>query len=246
MVSSECAPLAKTGGLADVVGALPTALRDYGDQAAVVIPRYGGIDLTSARRVYDGLSVWLGPVRHDVTVYQAPAEFPLYLIDCPPLFDRPGYYGSSGVDYPDNHIRFAVFARAALGVARYLFRPDILHCHDWQAGLVPVYLRSTLAGDPTFLGVRTLFVQQLVQRTSVVHLALQRLVPIDLCLQAGELGRDLCRPLRIVPEPGIGRLTFELTELRALAVDVKGTPSRQRHARRSSRGVPCDRSSAEA
>src|SRR5437763_8488634 len=63
----------------------------------------------------------------------------------------------SGMDYPDNHIRFAVFARAALGVARYLFRPDILHCHDWQAGLVPAYLRSTFAADPTFAGVKTLF-----------------------------------------------------------------------------------------
>ena len=157
MVSSEAAPLAKTGGLADVVGALPAALRDFGDETAVVIPRYGSIDLSSARRVYENLPVWLGGVRHDTVVYQAPAEFPLYLVDCPVLFDRTGYYGASGVDYPDNHIRFAVFARAALGVARYLFRPDIFHCHDWQAGLVPVYLRSTFAGDPTFAGVRTLF-----------------------------------------------------------------------------------------
>src|SRR5208283_4773323 len=62
-----------------------------------------------------------------------------------------------GVDYPDNDIRFAVFARAALGVARRLFPPDVLHCHDWQAGLVPAYLRTTLAGDPTFMGMKTLF-----------------------------------------------------------------------------------------
>jgi starch synthase len=157
MVSSEAAPLAKTGGLADVVGALPAALREYGDETAVVIPRYGSIDLAPARLVYDRLAVHLGATRYDTAVYQAPAEFPLYLIDCPPLFDRPGFYGSGGMDYPDNHIRFAVFARAALGVARYLFRPDIFHCHDWQAGLVPVYLRSTFAGDPTFAGVRTLF-----------------------------------------------------------------------------------------
>jgi starch synthase len=157
MVSSEAAPLAKTGGLADVVGALPAALRDFGDETAVVIPRYGSIDLSASRRVYENLTVWLSGVRHDIVVYQAPAEFPLYLVDCPPLFDRPGFYGTSGLDYPDNHIRFAVFARAALGVARYLFRPDIFHCHDWQAGLVPGYLRSTLASDPTFAGVRTLF-----------------------------------------------------------------------------------------
>ena len=177
MVSSECAPLAKTGGLADVVGSLPAALRDFGDEAAVVIPRYGSIDLTSARRVYDNLPVFLGPNRHDTTIYQAPAEFPLYLVDCPPLFDRTGFYGSGGMDYADNHIRFAVFARAALGVARHLFRPDILHCHDWQAGLVPVYLRSTFAGDPTFLGVRTLF--------TIHNLGYQGLFPPSALAEAG-------------------------------------------------------------
>jgi len=157
MVSSEAAPLAKTGGLADVVGSLPSALRAFGDEAAVVIPRYGSIDLKNARRVYDRLSVYFGPARHDISIYQASAEFPLYLVDCPALYERKGFYGESGVDYPDNHIRFAVLARAALAVARFLFRTDVFHCHDWQAGLVPAYLRTTFASDPTFLGVRTLF-----------------------------------------------------------------------------------------
>lgn len=159
MVSSEAAPLAKTGGLADVVGSLPHYLRSNGDETAVVIPRYGSIDLKGTRRVYDSMPVFLGPARYDTAIYQAPAEFPLYMVDCPPLFAlaRQGFYGEDGVDYPDNHIRFAVFARAALGVARHLFRPDILHCHDWQAGLVPAYLNTTFATDPTFLGVKTLF-----------------------------------------------------------------------------------------
>jgi starch synthase len=157
MVSSEAAPLAKTGGLADVVGSLPVALQESGDRAAVVIPRYGSIDLKGSRRVYDALPVFLGADRYDTTIYQAPEEFPFYLVDCPPLFGHKGLYGESGVDYPDNHIRFAVFCRAALGVARNLFRSDILHCHDWQAGLVPTYLKSTYASDPTFFGVKTLF-----------------------------------------------------------------------------------------
>src|SRR5437763_1133611 len=84
----------------------------------------------------------------------------------------------SGMDYPDNHIRFAVFACAALGVARHLFLPDILHCHDWQAGLVPAYLRTTFASDPTFLGVKTLFTihnlgyQGLFPPTALVDVAL--------------------------------------------------------------------------
>ena len=157
MVSSEAAPLAKTGGLADVVGSLPSALRALGDEAAVVIPRYACIDLKTARRVYDRLSIHFGPARIDVSIYQAPAEFPLYLVDCPALFERKGFYGELGVDYPDNHIRFAVLARAALAVARFLFRTEVFHCHDWQAGLVPAYLRTIFATDPTFLGVKTLF-----------------------------------------------------------------------------------------
>ena len=121
MVSSEAAPLAKTGGLADVVGALPAALRDYGEEVAVVIPRYGSIDLKNARRVFDHMAVHFGPDRYDLAIYQAPEEYPLYLVDCPPLYDRDGFYGEAGLDYPDNHMRFAVFARAALGVARGLF-----------------------------------------------------------------------------------------------------------------------------
>src|SRR4051812_33985665 len=157
MISSEAAPFAKTGGLADVLGALPAALRNFGDETAVVIPRYGSISLANARRVYDSLPVHLGTATYPTSIFQVPAEYPVYMVDCPPLFDRKAFYGEAGLDYPDNHIRFAVFARAALGVARWIFKADILHCHDWQAGLVPAYLRGTLAGDPTFLGVKTLF-----------------------------------------------------------------------------------------
>ena len=157
LIASEAAPFAKTGGLADVVGSLPSALRAFGVEVAVVIPRYGSIDLKNARRVWDNLPVYFGPVSYPVSIYQAAAEYPVYLVDCPPLYDRKGFYGESGMDYPDNHIRFAVFCRAALGVARVLFRTDIFHCHDWQSGLVPAYLRTTFASDPTFLGCRTLF-----------------------------------------------------------------------------------------
>src|SRR5262252_2842583 len=101
MVSSEAAPLAKTGGLADVVGALPAALRGCGDDVAVVIPRYGFIDLKGMRRVWNDGTVFLGPARYDAAIYQAPEQFPLYLVDCPLLYDRKGFYGEGGVDYPD-------------------------------------------------------------------------------------------------------------------------------------------------
>jgi starch synthase len=157
MISSEAAPFAKTGGLADVVGSLPAALHAFGDEVAVVIPRYGSIDLKHARRVWENLTVHLGLAAFPVTIYQAAAEYPVYLVDCPPLFERKGFYGDSGLDFPDNHIRFAVFARAALTIARVLFRTEVFHCHDWQSGLVPAYLRTTFASDPTYMGCRTLF-----------------------------------------------------------------------------------------
>lgn len=157
MVSSEVAPFAKTGGLADVVGSLPFALRALGDEVAVVLPRYGFIDLAGARPVYDPLPIFLGPVRYDASIHQPEGEFPVYLVDCPPLFGRKDLYGDARGDYPDNHIRFAVLARAALVVARSLFRTEIFHCHDWQAGMVPAYLHTTFAGDPTFMGMKTLF-----------------------------------------------------------------------------------------
>jgi len=157
MVASEAAPYAKTGGLADVVGSLPAALQAQGEEVAVVIPRYGSISLKNARRVYDRLSIYLGRDRFDTAIYQTPAAFPVYLVDCPPLFERKGFYGESGLDYPDNQIRFAVFCRAALSIARGFFRTDIFHCHDWQSGLVPAYLRTSFATDPTFIGCKTLF-----------------------------------------------------------------------------------------
>ena len=104
MVSSEAAPFAKTGGLADVVGSLPSALRSFGDEVAVVIPRYASIDLKTAHRVWDHLPVHFGPVSFPVSIYQATADYPVYLVDCPLLYDRKGFYGESGMDYPDNQI----------------------------------------------------------------------------------------------------------------------------------------------
>src|SRR5205085_4459257 len=122
--------------------------------------------------------VHFGPAVYETTIFQAPAPYPVYLVDCPPLFDRKGFYGENGLDYPDNHVRFAVFARAAMGVARHLFRTEIFHCHDWQSGLVPAYLRTTFAADPTFLGCRTLFTihnlgyQGLFPKTALTEVAL--------------------------------------------------------------------------
>jgi starch synthase len=157
MVASEATPFAKTGGLADVVGSLPAALARLGHHVAVVLPRYASVDISAARRVYDNLDVWFGPDRYRSDLYAIGDQVPFHFVDCPPLYNRKGLYGDAAGDYPDNHVRFAVLARAALTICRDLFRPDIVHCHDWQAGLVPTYLHSTFVNDPTFMGIRTLF-----------------------------------------------------------------------------------------
>ena len=158
MAASEATPFAKTGGLADVMGALPPALKARGEDVAVAIPRYRSVPMEGARRVFENLRIWLGPTPYTVQVYQAVhREVPYFLIDCPPLYDRDGLYGDGKEDYPDNHIRFAVFSKAVLAVARHLYRPRIIHCHDWQSGLVPIYLKALLWGDPTFAAVKRLF-----------------------------------------------------------------------------------------
>jgi starch synthase len=157
MVASEAAPFAKTGGLADVVGTLPGALQLFDCEVAVLIPRYRRIELTSARRIYDSLPIWLGGVAYDTSLHQAEDVAKFYFLESPALYDRDGLYGDSSGDYPDNAVRFGVLSRAALAVARRIFRPHILHCHDWQTGLAPVYLRTIFGYDPTFLGMKTLF-----------------------------------------------------------------------------------------
>jgi starch synthase len=158
MVASEATPFAKTGGLADVAGALPPALRPHGIEAAVVMPRYASIPLDGARRVWDRLHLQVGRHGWHSDIHAAEHRgVTFYLADCPTLFDRPGLYNFNGRDYSDNHLRFAAFCQAAIGVARFLFRPDVVHAHDWQAALSATYLRSGYRLDPHFLGVKIVF-----------------------------------------------------------------------------------------
>ena len=158
MVASEATPFAKTGGLADVIGALPAALAERGEKVAVVMPAYSqNYYPDPPREAYRNLWVPLGP-GFLVDMYESTERnVTFYFVHCPPLFDRDGIYGSAAGDFPDNYLRFAVLSMSAIAVARYLFRPEIIHCHDWQTALVPVYLREQFHGDPTFSGVKTLF-----------------------------------------------------------------------------------------
>jgi starch synthase len=159
MATSEAAPYAKTGGLADVVGALPFALTTRGEDVAVVLPLYRSAapHAQYADRVYDRMRVVLGSGTLDVAIKRVvERDVTFYFVESPELYDRAGLYGEGGKDYPDNATRFAVLSHAALGIVRSLFRPDVIHCHDWQTSLIAPLLRTRFNADPTFYGIKTL------------------------------------------------------------------------------------------
>lgn len=159
-VASEVAPYAKTGGLADVAGALPKALRKLGHDVRVVMPAYQGI-LSRFPFVSTGGSVQVpvGGFFEHADIWQgAMAGVPVYLIDHPEYFHRNGLYGTALSDFPDNAERFAFFCRAALELCKEIdFVPDVIHGNDWQCGLLPVFLRSVYQTDPFFASTGTLF-----------------------------------------------------------------------------------------
>jgi len=153
--ASECVPFAKTGGLADVVGALPRELVRLGHRVSVFLPLYTRVrPLIEATRstAIKSLTIPFSYYNRFVEVVDGGkrdgVEF--YFIDSPELFDRPELYGAAGVDYTDNSERFATFCRAVLEASKQLGVPQVFHVHDWQAALIPVYLRTTYATDPAF------------------------------------------------------------------------------------------------
>ena len=143
-VASECAPLVKTGGLADVVGALPRALADLGDEVRTLVPGYPSVlaRTKSGKIVAEIESLFGGPAK---VVFSRVAGLDLLVVDAPHLFDRPGgpYIDANGRDWIDNPERFAALSFAAAHIATKGaggWTPQIVHGHDWQAGLVPEYL----------------------------------------------------------------------------------------------------------
>jgi starch synthase len=151
--ASECVPFAKTGGLADVVGALPPELVKLGHEVTVYLPLYATVRphlegewkyaIRSITIPFEYYNRFVGIVdggKRDGVQY--------YFVDCPELFDRQGLYGIKGGDYPDNAERFALFCRAVLEATKQLGVPEVFHVHDWQSALLPVYLRTVYYFDP--------------------------------------------------------------------------------------------------
>ncbi|MEK6564891.1 MAG: glycogen synthase GlgA [Candidatus Omnitrophota bacterium] len=147
--ASEMVPFAKTGGLADVVGALPLALEELGLEVRVVIPKY------KPARLSQTVSRAIGS---DIEVTKIGKNAQVYFIKNDAYFNREGLYGDKNGDYPDNLERFSFFCRRALEILPEInFRPDVIHCHDWQAGLIPVYLKTVYSKNKFYKHIKTVF-----------------------------------------------------------------------------------------
>jgi starch synthase len=158
MVVPEFRPYVKTGGLADMAAALPEALARLGHRVTLVLPKYRGTDVSEAQS--QSATVSLGDRTQEVTFHtqRSSAGVTTVFVDVPDLFERSGLSGTEGVSDPDNAWRFALFTRAALEYARLRGeRPSVIHAHDWQAGLVPVFQKMHLSNDPVVGGVPTVF-----------------------------------------------------------------------------------------
>ncbi len=157
--ASECVPFSKTGGLADVVGALPRALAGLGHRATVYLPRYKQTKLSQAETVVQSITVPFDDRYRFCSVLDGGqhAGVQFYFIDYPPYFDRDALYGTPLGDYSDNAERFALYSRAVLEASKVLDMPDVFHCHDWQSALVPILLRTLYAEDPAFSTVASIF-----------------------------------------------------------------------------------------
>ena len=155
LLASEVVPFAKTGGLADVAGALPKALRKHGVDARVILPLYQQIDRTLLRQpVIQNVAIeWRGQMRPTRFLETDAAGAPAYLIDAPEFFDKPSIYG-----HTNDHERFAFFSRAALTLVKHLdWQPDIVHGNDWPCGFAMIELRARRRYDDFFRNTRTLF-----------------------------------------------------------------------------------------
>ncbi len=158
-VASEIAPLAKTGGLADVAGALPRHLQALGHDIRLFMPLYSSIGLSALGAshvdVAQDVPLELGAHSYRFSLLEARlpgSTVPLYLVHCPAVFDRPSIYTTAA----DEHLRFLVLQRAALeSCQRLQFAPDIVHCNDWHTALIPTLLKTAYAWDQLFARAKT-------------------------------------------------------------------------------------------
>ena len=159
-LTAECVPFAKTGGLADVAGALPKAIRALGHDVRIMMPRYGRVEIEKfeLRRVLEAVAVPMDERTETAAIYEGSIGAnsgltPVYFVDSPRYFDRQGIYM-----YPDDAERFIFFSRAALETCRVMgWQPDIIHCNEWHTALIPNWLKTVYRDDPFFSSIATLY-----------------------------------------------------------------------------------------
>lgn len=158
--SSEVFPYSKTGGLADMAGALAKYLAAAGHEMVVVTPLYQGVAAKAAplKRIERALKLPLGRdvVKAEILTHRPMERLTIHFVKQPAFYDRPSLYGEGGRDYPDNAERFIFFSKCVAYLARHLdFKPDFLHVHDWQTGLVPLFVAHQKWQDAWRLPPRT-------------------------------------------------------------------------------------------
>ncbi|MCD6187535.1 MAG: glycogen synthase GlgA [Desulfuromusa sp.] len=190
-VASEATPFAKSGGLADVAGSLPRALRLLGHDVRVILPCYQMAE--QGARLSKGshsVEITLQEVTYRASLKQAVADgVPYWFVDTPEFFDRAELYGTAEGEYPDNGLRFGFFARAVLEMTKCLnFQPDLIHLNDWQSGLIPVLLQTAYRQDNFFAATKTML--------TIHNLGYQGIFPLELLRQL-ELPEELDSPAEL-------------------------------------------------
>jgi starch synthase len=192
IATPEAVPYAKTGGLADVTGALLKALRLRGVDASLVLPLYGSSRKTAPLRSIDkSFAVVMGGQPFEASIWTSEKSScpQAYFIECEPLFGRSELYGLAEGDYADNALRFAFFSRAVLEMCCAMdIRPDVIHCNEWQTAMIPVYLRKFYADRCSLNATAVLF--------TVHNLGYQGIFPPS-DLRVTGLGEDYLVPDRL-------------------------------------------------
>ncbi len=173
----EMVPFAKTGGLADVVGTLPKEIQALGEEVICFLPKYKKIDVNRwpLKEEVNRLQIPVGSEIETGRVFRFndPSGVQVFFIDQPEYFSRDELYGTPLGDYPDNDRRFIFFERGVLETLRKLsLAPEVIHCHDWQTGLLATYLKTLYGKDPVFSKTKSVFtIHNLAyQGLSLIHI----------------------------------------------------------------------------
>ncbi len=175
LAASEVVPFAKTGGLADVAGALPKALTALGHDVRVILPKYKAVDdkKFSLKTVIEKMDVPVGEMLYACKVKSSVipnTSIPVYFIEENSFFNRDELYRTKAGDFPDNLERFTLYSRGVLELVKRLnWQPDVIHCNDWQTALIPTYIKTLYWTDPFYKDIATIFTIHNLAYQGVFH-----------------------------------------------------------------------------